>query len=154
MLQDALLKEVAEIVKDVISKDTSGKEVSGATGYPQALPVVQADEGDESQFFPYFIVKLSGGSTDDDDSPWDDTVNILFGIYDNDTKNEGNKTVMVMIQRVIDRFASEPRLGKVFRAQQDMQWATQDEDTYPFFFGGVQIKFYVPKIGRKEPIYD
>ena len=31
-----------------------------------------------------------------------------------------------------------------------MSFALQDEDTYPFYFGAIDIKFYVPKIGRSD----
>lgn len=58
---------------------------------------------------------------------------------------------MNMIQDVVDRFVAEPLLNKKFRAEQDIEWAIQDEDTYPFYFGGVAISFNVPKIGRREP---
>lgn len=58
-----------------------------------------------------------------------------------------------MIQRLVNRFAAEPLLDHKYRAQQDMEWAVQDEETYPYFFGGVRIKFSVPKIGRGDPFY-
>lgn len=58
-----------------------------------------------------------------------------------------------MIRRIIDRFSQEALLSRKFRCESKMDWAVQDEDTYPYFFGGVRLQFNIPKIGRSEPIY-
>lgn len=125
--------------------------MTGVNVYEQNLPVVTDDEEDESQFFPYALVKLETGKTADDDSPWVVATEIHFGICDHSKKNIGHRHIMNMIQDVVDRFAAEPLLNQKFRAEQDIEWAVQDEDTYPFYFGGVAISFNVPKIGRREP---
>lgn len=154
MLYDDLIAEVENILRDVVTKNTAGEDMVGVKGYKYRLPLITADDEDESQFFPYFIVRLSGGKTEDDDSPWLVTADILLGVCENDKDIPGHEHIMVMIQRITDRFAAEPLLNKKFRAEQDMEWAVQDEDTYPFYFGGVEIKFRVPKIGRRIPDYD
>lgn len=154
MLYDDLIAEVENILRDVVTKNTAGEDVVGVKGYKYRLPLITADDEDESQFFPYFIVRLSGGKTEDDDSPWLVTADILLGVCENDKDVLGHEHIMVMIQRITDRFAAEPLLNNKFRAEQDMEWAIQDEDTYPFYFGGVEIKFRVPKIGRRIPDYD
>lgn len=154
MLQSDLVAEIEDILKDVVTKNTAGETVTGVKGYEYRLPIITSDEEDESQFFPYFIVKTPKGKTEDDDSPWLVTVDIIFGICENDKDAPGHKKILVMIQRITDRFAAEPLLNGKYRAEQDMEWATQDEDTYPFYFGGVEIKFRVPKIGRRIPNYD
>lgn len=154
MLYDDLIAEVENILRDVVTKNTAGEDMVGVKGYKYRLPLITADDEDESQFFPYFIVRLSGGKTEDDDSPWLDTADILLGVCENDKDIPGHEHIMVMIQRITDRFVAEPLLNKKFRAEQDVEWAVQDEDTYPFYFGGVEIKFRVPKIGRRIPDYD
>ena len=154
MLYDDLIAEVENILRDVVTKITAGVDVVGVKGYKYRLPLITAVDEDESQFFPYFLVRLSEGKTEDDDSPWLVTADILLGVCENDKDVPGYEHIMVMIQRITDRFAAEPLLNKKFRAEQDMEWAVQDEDTYPFYFGGVEIKFRVPKIGRRIPDYD
>lgn len=153
-LYDDLVTEVENILRDVVTKNTVGESVVGVKGYKYRLPLITADDEDESQFFPYFIVRLSEGKTEDDDSPWLITADILLGVCENDKDVPGHEHIMVMIQRITDHFAAEPLLNHKFRAEQNMEWAVQDEDTYPFYFGGVEIKFRVPKIGRRIPDYD
>lgn len=154
MLLTDLTAEIENILKDVVTKNTAGESVTGVKGYEYRLPIIVSDEEDESQFFPYFIVRPSEGRTEDDNDPWLVTVDIILGICENDRDAIGQKHLLVMIQRITDRFAEEPLLNKKYRADQKMEWAVQDEDTYPFYFGGVEIKFRIPKIGRRIPEYD
>lgn len=150
-LQRDLVKEVGEIIKDIRTKNTKGELVSGAHVYEQRLPIIAEDEEDESLFFPYAIVKVTEASTADDESPWIVPVDIYFGIHDAGRDGHGHRSVLNMIQRIVDRFAAAPLLNGKFRAQQEIHIALQDEDTYPFYLGGVEIKFQVPKIQRRDP---
>jgi hypothetical protein len=151
-LQDNLIAEVEKILKDIKTTDTDGKEVVGVKGYAHRLPITQSDEDDPAQYFPYFIVRFDTGRTRDDDDCWHVATDIVFGIHDRATSN-GHETILVMIQRLVDRFAWDPLLDKKYRADQDIQWAVGEDDTYPFFFGAAAITFSVPKIGRKEADY-
>lgn len=151
--QRELIGEVEKILRDIQTQNTSGELVTGVKGYEQMLPIVEDDEEDESQFFPYFIVKMGTGKTEDDESPWIVTTDIILGCYDNSAKTNGHRHILNMIQRICDRFAAEPLMNNKYRAEQNMEWALQDEDTHPFYFGGVEIKFNIPKIGRRVPDY-
>lgn len=176
-LQKALINEIEDILKDVttIREEVEDPEnptqyknyhlkygdgtrnKKGFTGYAQFLPKLENDDDDPDQFFPYFIVRIDRGKTEDDDSLWTVTVDILIGVHDADTRNDGHLSVMNAINRIVTRFAQEATLGyagrKAFRCHSDMEWALQDEDTWPYFFGGVELKFDVPKPMRKEPNY-
>lgn len=152
--QRELIKDLTALFSNISTKDTLGKTVKGVKGYPQRLPIVESDEEDESQFFPYFIVRISEGNTPDDDTPWLVAVDILFGIYDNTLDVPvGSQKIMIMCERLINHFAEEPLLAKKYRAEQDIEFALQDEDTHPYYFGGVRIKFNIPKVARREPDY-
>ena len=151
--QEELEKDVEHILKDIVTINAAGERVSGVNVYRQQLPVIASDEEDDSRFLPYALVRLYDGKTEDDDTPWIVTADIHFGVHDADPSNQGHQHILVMCQRLIDRYAAEPLLAKKYRAEQDMEWAVQDADTYPYFFGGVRIKFNVPKIGRREPVY-
>lgn len=151
--QRELIGEVTRILQNVQTKNTAGETVTGVKGYEQMLPIVMDDEEDESQFFPYFIAKINEGKTEDDDKPWIVTADILLGCYDDSKNANGHRSILNMIQRICDRFAKEPLMNNKFRAEPDIEWALQNEDTYPFYFGGVEIRFNIPKIGRRTPNY-
>ena len=169
-LQDALIEEIEKLLSEVQSEDSDGKNVVGVKGYAHRLPITQSDEDDPAQYFPYFIVRLDTGKTAEDDDWWHVAVNVLLGIYedgigdipepddDDGEKTEehtvvtvgGHETILVMIQRIVNRFSNDPRLSDSFRADQEIQWAVGDEDTYPYYFGAVALTFSVPKIGRRD----
>lgn len=149
-LQKDLAEEIGNLLKEIRSKDAQGNEVVGAKGYYQQLPAIREDEDDVSKFFPYFIVRIEDGETEDDDDPWTVKADILLGSYDEDPDTNGHFRIMGMIQRIIDRFAAEPLLNGRYRANQKMRWELQDEDSYPFYFGGVELMFSVPKIERRD----
>ncbi len=153
-LQNALMEDIPKTLKDVITEDESEKRISGVKIFAQQLPVITSDEEDIPQFFPYAVVKILKGQTQEDE-PWTVTAGIYLGVYDPGDENQGHKHVMVMIQRIIDRFVSDPLLDNRYWAQQDIQWALDtDPENRPYFFGGVCIDFSVPKIGRRMPVYD
>lgn len=152
-LQEALMEDVKETLKDIITEDASGGRVSGVHVFAQQLPVLRANEKDASKTLPYAVVKLLDGETDGDD-PWTVTVGIYLGIRDTDRQNQGHRHVMVMIERIVDRFVSDPLLDNQFWAQQDIQWELDSENLYPNFYGGICIKFSVPKIGRRMTAHD
>lgn len=147
-LQEALMEDVKEILKDIITEDASGGRVSGVNVFAQQLPIIRANEKEASKTLPYAVIKLLDGETEED-NPWTVTVGIYLGIRDTGRENQGHRHVMVMIERIVDRFVSEPLLDNRYWAQQDIEWALDSEDLYPNFYGGVCIKFSVPKIGRR-----
>lgn len=152
-LQEALMAEVKEILKDIITENESGGRVSGVNVFKQQLPVFRANEREASKTLPYAVVKLLDGNTKVD-YPWTVTAGIYLGVRDSDRENQGHRHVMVMIQRIVDRFVSEPLLDNKYWAQQDMEWALDTENLHPNFYGAVCIRFSVPKIGRRMTEYD
>ena len=150
-LQNELITEVERILKDIRSDNTDDEEIVGVKGYAHRLPITQSDEEDAAQYFPYFIVRFNNAKTADDDDWWHVDTDIIIGIHDM-ALQDGHEHVLIAIQRIVDRFAEQPRMGN-YRADQDMQWAVAEDDTYPFYFGAVGITFSAPKIGRKE-MYD
>lgn len=148
-LQDALVKETKELLKDVWAKNSLGEDVQTQV-FPQRLPVMTEDEDDETKLFPYAIVRLGDAKTARDEDTWHVTVDWLLGVYDDERKGQGHLYILTMIERITDRFIAEPLLDHRYRAEQDMETVLQDEDTYPFYFGGVEITFSIPKVGRRD----
>lgn len=156
-LQDSLAKEVGKILEDVVTMKFSGEEVHGVTVYRQQLPVVASDEDDARDLFPYAIVQVYYGGTEDAEYPWTVETEIQVAVHDDDEANQGHRHIAVMCQRIIDRFCAEPLLDHKYWAMPDIEWAIpsgEDDDTYPYFFGYIRIRFSVPKIGRRMTEHD
>ena len=148
-LQEALVKETRELLKEVWVKNPAGEEPRVKV-FPQCLPKISEDDADETKLFPYAIVRLGNSLTEDDNDPWHVTVDWIFGVHDNSVDGQGHIHILTMIERITNRFIAEPWLNNIYRADQRITTALQDEDTYPFFFGGAEITFSTPKTGRRD----
>lgn len=87
-LQKSLIAEIEELLAQMQLKNAAGEDVFGVKGYEQRLPEITDDEEDQSQFFPYFIVRIEEGNTPTDDEPWLVGTTVLFGICDYNQRNE------------------------------------------------------------------
>lgn len=147
-----LAEEIGRILQDVITVNAAGEEVSGVSVYRHALPLQFA--ADPMPVLPCALVRVYDGATKDDNDCWHLTANIHLGTYDDSDDNRGHEDLLIMIQRIVDRFAADPYLSEAtYRAEQDMVWEVQDSDVPPAFFGSVGIKFFVPKIERSVTQY-
>ena len=149
-LQRDLITEIEGLLENVNFKKADGTTQEGIKGYMQQLPKLQSDDDDPDQYFPYFVVRHVRSQTTKGADPWYATIDILFGIYDDDDDNTGHFQVENACQRVVDRFAYEPLLNQSWRCEPDMEVVMQEDDTYPYFFGGIELKFQMPKIRRND----
>lgn len=118
--------------------------------YENASPI-QMDNQNEDDIYPYIVVRLTGGEVPEDyDTRPTANVVILIGYYDPDLSNDGNKYVMTAIHRIIERFRKNSLLADMYNQTGNIEWTMSDEDTYPYFFGGLQMTFTLPKIERES----
>ena len=137
-LQNQLVDEITEILSQITTTDPDGNTVTGIKGYRHSLPLDVRYDGDEEKVFPFFIVRIAGIKTDGDDDCW---------------HGGGSDHILVMTQRIVDRFAAWPRMGN-FRAEQGIECVFDEGDTYPYNYGALTITFSVPKIDREDGYYD
>lgn len=150
-LQDDLIVEIENVLEDIVTKDKYGNRVVGVKGFAHRLPIIEEDEEDPDRFFPYFIVRHDTMNTQDDEDCWHVSVNIIIGVYER-AVYLGHEHLLIIIQRILDRFVSDPKLS-YYRADQNMTGAVAEDDTYPYYFGAVGITFSVPKMGREAKYY-
>lgn len=148
--QETLKEGLLDVFKDIRGKIPNGT-VAGIKGYSQSLPVVDNDDENDSRF-PYFIVRLADGEDDDLYSIRGMVKTlILFGVYDDSKDNQGHKTILNLIQRYRERFGKNPLVGGQYRMRSKIKWVLQDEDTYPFFFGGIESEWDIKKFRKEDP---
>lgn len=146
MLQEELAKELGVIFKDDLFKDSLGKYVK-LNIYEQQLPIREDEDAPDP--IPYIIVRLETGSTKSGTDPQEVLVTMLFGYFDDAPQNNGHKGVLGMIQKVHERFEKQPMLANQFMFQDPFDWALQDEESFPYFFGAASMTFKTAAI-RKE----
>lgn len=146
MLQEEIVKELESIFKGDLFKNSLGEYVK-LNVYEQQLPI--REDEDSPDPMPYIIVRLETGSTKSGTDPQEVLVTLLFGYFDDSPENNGHKGVLGMIQKVHERFEKQPMLANQFMFQDPFDWALQDEESFPYFFGAASMTFKTAAI-RKE----
>ena len=156
LLKD-LAEEIEAVLADMIFKDPKGK-MEHMRAFPQALPkreqnvkigdLLPDDEEDDEDPYPYCVVRAESGNIGIGAQKV--KVLLIFGIFNDDIKNQGQTELLNVIHRVTERFIKNPVLKDMYRLDLDagMYWILDDEDRFPYFAGGVGMTwdtFFVEK---------
>lgn len=149
--QEKLRDDLLLLYKDLFEKNPDGT-LGKINGYIQNLPEFDDEDEAESRF-PYFIVRVMSGTDEElDQIRGSVKVLILIGVYDNNKENVGHKIILKMIQMFRERFEEEARTsGYGYRMRPKIEWALQDEDTFPYFFGGIETDWDIMLTRKEDP---
>lgn len=146
-LQEMLKDDLEKTLKEVSLTAPSGKKTS-IKAYSQGLPVPQEiDDDDENDRAPYIIVDLRGGKKESD-GEYVITFGIVICVFNNDPQRVGHFELLNVIQRLENRYAKNSFVGN-FEVRDEFEFALQESDFHPYYFGGVILKFNAPKT-KKE----
>ncbi len=145
-LQDALVAALAELFKERVYK-TPGGDTAPVSVFAQNLPKRKSEEDDDP--FPYIIVRLSEGGITTQTDPHKVEVVLLVGIFDDDLSNQGHRAVLEILETIQHHFEEVPLLDGQFVFVDPFEWALQDEESYPYFFGAAKMAFNLPATRRK-----
>ena len=166
-LQDDLAADLAEIFRHFRLKNPQGETV-GLNIFKQSLPIPTAkdipdtvtdeelEEGTynaeaEEDPYPYIIVRVEQGTIDKIDQEQAVIVNLIIGVIDRDYNNQGHKDILNIIQKIYERFAKNAILAAKYECVMPITWALQDEESFPYFFGGMALTFETIPIRREDP---
>lgn len=143
ILQDALVADLTELFKDRLYKKPDGSSAATSV-FPQALPKQQTDAEAEIDPVPYIIVRIDSGGIETQTDPYKVSLLLLLGAFDDGANNQGHRTILEMIELIQQHYEEHPDLAGQFVFTDPFNWALQDEDSHPYFFGGIEITFNVP----------
>lgn len=168
--QKALVEEIKKITSDMRFQNPGGEELLELSVFAQSLPIPgrKQDAGNQEEYqsieysvseteeavfnCPWCVVKLEGGSIPEINGFQHIEVSICFGVYNPDKDNKGHEELLNLIQRVYQRFACDPLLDRQYTCSGEFEWALQEEDTYPYYFGAITTTFKFMGY-RREMIY-
>lgn len=160
-VQECLCREIETVLSDMVFKNPQGEDAK-MIAYSQALPkreesqMTPAEDEEytgEEEFqnedpFPYTVVKIDTGTIAD---PVIVNTVLIVGIYDEDKKNQGHRTVLNIIQKINERFSKNPTLAGAFRMSEDsFKFALPEDDSYPYFFGAINMSWQAPAFRRED----
>ena len=141
LFQDALVADMEELFKDRLYK-TPGGETAPVSVFAQNLPKRKSEDDEDP--FPYIIVRLAEGDIENQTAAHKINVILLVGIFDDDLANQGHRQVLEMLELIQLRFEETPLLAKYYTINDPFEWALQDEESYPYFFGAAKMNFNLP----------
>lgn len=143
-----LLDDIEKDLHDVFQgyKLTNQKdELRALNIYQYNLPE-KKEEADE-EHFPYIIIRPTDGILDSDHEIA--TTTIIFGVYDESENKQGAADLMNMIEKYKNHLAYSVIVGN-YEVIFPITWEMQDEDTHPFYFGGMAIIWKLQNMKQKE----
>lgn len=154
-LQQALIDEIERLAKDMELINKRG-ERAALKGYQHAVPFLAAlpmdfteeePPEDELDLFPYFVTRIDTVRYHDERAEGSNQAHLLllFAVYDNDAELKGYYSLTALMERVANRFQSNPILD-AFYCEKKMEMAFQEDDTYPQFFGAIEMTWNLPDI--------
>lgn len=143
MLQDEIIADLTELFKDRRYESTYEKYAvpvqRPVTFAAQQLPKRQSEDEDDP--FPYVIVRLDSGGIENQTSPHKVAVVLLAGVVDHRPENQGHRAVLEIIELIQRHYEESPLLPSGARFTDPFEWALQDEESYPYFFGAAKLSF-------------
>lgn len=147
-LRKALKEELERIFEGFRSGPEAGYSGKPVSVFEQALPLNEAAR--ERDFAPFIIVRLTEGRQEDWEGAESVTVFLIFCSVDEGLERHGQDDVLNMIQKVKERLMQNPQIDSFFTAELPIKWAVQDDDTYPIYYGGMELIFDCPAICRES----
>ena len=141
-LQDAVASDLKKLFSGIYYK-TPEESTSPPNIYKQFLPKRTVEDGGKDDPYPYIIVRLDSGGIETQRDPHKVAVLLLIGIYDDDLQNNGHLAVLEIIEKIQRHYEETPAL-KEFVCADPFNWALQDEESYPYYFGACNLTFHVP----------
>lgn len=140
-LQQAIIQDLKELFKNRRYKDSDGNDAS-MNVFEHGVPQRLSDDAPEA--FPYIIVRLTGGNIEKQTDPHKVSVMLLVGVYDDDPHHKGCSTVVEILELIQSHYEGTPLLVGQFVFQDPFIWVTQDELSYPYYFGAANTTWSAP----------
>lgn len=151
-LQTAVVEDLTKLFQDrrykVPGDLKDGKhETAPVKFYKQNLPRLRNQ--DELEPFPHGIVRIDSGNIETRADAHKVAVIILIGAFDDDMENQGHDAVLEILELIQEHYEENPLLKKCFKYIPPFNWALQDEESFPYFYGAAQLTFELPRPSPK-----
>lgn len=162
MFEAGTLSDLEECLAAEFEKIFAGRTFTNSIGnkvpiksFVHSLPIKNGyDEEPKNEDLPepYIVSEIEGGKRAAPDDPHVVSMAVVICVCDDNTARQGHKDTLDIIQHIVERFEKNPCLAGKFVLQHPLDWSLSDEDTYPYYYGGLIMNFEVVAIGREDPL--
>lgn len=157
-LLDSMEKELGELFAGMLFPSVSG-EMTGIHIWKQDIPLRHIDqeaavrEVCEEDIFPYCAIRAAAGEILC--NPQTVLLSLTFGLYDNSVKNDGSIRILNLIERVSQRFLESHILDEryILSRTKPIKWELAKGDTFPFYYGVMEMEWERPSRTEREDDY-
>lgn len=147
LLQNFLIKELTNLFANDKFKNAN-KEMVSLNIYPQYLP--QKTGKKDKDHLPYLIISLEEGSASSIDDPSICNITIVFGGFDDTSDYQGYRDAFNVIYKIKQHFLKKIVFDNKYEIKYPIKWKLPEEDTYPYFFGGLFTNWNIGKATIEE----
>lgn len=152
-LQDAIVEDLKQLFSHYTLTNSLGVE-RAVKIVPQGLPIREGDDEEtdaEAPPEPYVAVKLSDGEVTAKDTRQTVNVVMVICVCDPDPNRQGYRDALHIVNEIVRHYERDGIVANRYEAQHPIRWATQEEDTHPYYFAAVGLPFYAPAIFKEVP---
>ncbi|MDC7288538.1 hypothetical protein NXH76_12055 [Blautia schinkii] len=122
--------------------------------YPQELPAKEGKNDDKH--FPYVLVCLDEEEIRESEFGPEGIASVYFvvGVKDDNKDKNGHFDVARMMNMIVESFLECPVVGMKYRVRFPINKKFQEEETHPYYIGGITTFWTVPLPNMRETEYD
>jgi hypothetical protein len=145
-LQDLLVTKINVLFTGKQLLNEKG-EKANFTVCSQYLPSIDPTVASRTNltYFPFIRVILDEGEDPDIENPNKCYTRTEIGVYDPDTTYQGHRDLTNVIDRIYRHFMAKKFLD-VFELEYPFRWSLNPENTYPKFYGMIEMVWNLPKV--------
>ncbi len=137
-LLDVLAEETAKALEGFCLRSAKGNQIP-INIYTQNLPL--KEEKSDEKIYPFVCV---GFAQSDIENPYDgkevSDIYFVIGVVDREKDNQGYRDVLQMAEKIKQYFFRKGIIQNAFRLAYPVKTMLQQEETYPYFIGGIEAK--------------
>ena len=97
------------------------------------------------------MVRLYQGELPAPDTRQKVDVVLTICVVDQDPNRQGYRDALHIVNSILTHYGENNIVGRRYEVQYPIKWATQEEESHPYYFAAVALTFEAPAIFKEVP---
>lgn len=146
-LLDGLAEEIREALEGFQLRSAKDNIIP-VNVYTQNPPLKE-DKNDE-RIYPYVCVCLDEEEIQDPQSRMELSTYCIIGVIDRGMDRQGFRDVLLIANRIYQHIFRKGIIAGAFSPVHPFRIELQKDNTYPYFFGGTEIRWELPVLEKED----
>lgn len=150
-LMDAIKSDLEELFQGLLLTDSLGNE-RRVRVFTQDLPIREGeDEESDTAPEPYVLVRLQEGELGGNGERQSVSVVLVICVHDPSADRQGYRDALHIVNEILLRYGRCDIVRERYPIRYPIKWATQEEDTHPYYFAAMSLNLEAPAIFKEVP---